>query len=69
MTASVAFAHTSNGKAYVTIAINGAPQAEVRSLAKTAFAGLGVVFDGLANSARSSALGNYFTFSQKVDDK
>jgi hypothetical protein len=69
MTASVAFAHVANGTAYVTVTVNGAPVVEVRDLAKSAFLGLGVEYDGLANSARSGYLGNYFTASQKVGDK
>ena len=69
MTASVAFAHVANGKAYVTLAVNGAPVAEVHALAKSAFLGLGVEYDGFANSARSGFLGNYFTASQKEGDK
>lgn len=65
-TATVAFAHTQNQTAYVTIAVNGAPQAEVRDLAKEAFTGLGVTFDGLANSHKAFGGGNYFTYSQAV---
>jgi hypothetical protein len=66
MAAHVATAHVQNGTAYVTVAINAAPQTEVRTLAFTAFASLGVHFDSLANSARSFCVGNYFTYSQAV---
>ena len=66
--AHVAFAHCQNGTAYVTIQMDGAPAAETHALAKEAFLGLGVAYDGFANSARSGAQGNYFCFSQKVGD-
>jgi hypothetical protein len=62
--AHVAFAHVANGKAYVTVQVDGAAQAEVKDLAVAAFAGLGVAYDGLANSAQANAYGNYFCYAQ-----
>lgn len=64
--AHVATAHCQNGTAYVTVQIDGSPQSEVRDLAKSGFAGLGVEMDSLANSHRSFCVGNYFTYSQAV---
>ncbi len=66
MAAHLATAHVQNAKAYVAVAINGAPQADVRAIAKDAFADLGVEMDGLDNSHHSQCYGNYFCYSQAV---
>lgn len=67
--AHVAFAHVSNGTAFVTVQVDDAPQSEVKDLAKAAFAGLGVEYDGLAFGAQANAYGNYFCYAQPYGEE